>query len=65
MQVARRLGKSVATVRRLEGAQLHPYVDASGVHRFDVREVERLARRLNIRGAHVDVVPERIEAVGD
>jgi phage protein D len=44
-QVARRLGKSLATVRRLEGVQLHPHVDANGVHRFEVREVELLARR--------------------
>jgi hypothetical protein len=41
-QVARRLGKSIATVRRLEGHSLHPCVDESGVHRFDPKEVERL-----------------------
>ena len=63
IQVARRLGKSVATVRRLEGAQLHPYVDASGVHRFDVREVERLARRLNVPGARLDIASAGIDAV--
>jgi len=34
----------LATVRRLEGTELHPVVDASGVHRFDPREVEALAR---------------------
>jgi hypothetical protein len=42
-QVARRLGKSIATVRRLEGSQLHPRRDASGVFRFDEAEVSRLA----------------------
>jgi hypothetical protein len=41
-QVARRLGKSIATVRRLEGHALHPCLDDSGVHRFDPEEVERL-----------------------
>jgi len=34
----------LATVRRLEGFELHPVVDASGVHRFDPFEVEALAR---------------------
>ncbi|MEO8184208.1 MAG: hypothetical protein ABI895_35760 [Deltaproteobacteria bacterium] len=55
-QVARRLGKSLATVRRLEGAQLHPHVDANGVHRFEVREVELLARRLDAPRARPDGV---------
>lgn len=43
-QVARRLGKSVATVRRLEGSLLHPRRDASGVLRFNPTEVDRVAR---------------------
>ena len=43
-QVAQRLGKSLATVRRIEGVLLHPARDARGVHRFDDREVETLAR---------------------
>jgi hypothetical protein len=43
-QVARRLGKSVATVRRMEGIELHPVCDGRGVYRFDAGEVERLAR---------------------
>jgi hypothetical protein len=41
--VARRLGKSIATVRRLEGTELHPKVDDRGVNQFDPNEVERLA----------------------
>jgi hypothetical protein len=45
--VARRIGKSVATVRRLEGVELHPIVDEDGVHLFDEAEVERLANRLS------------------
>lgn len=43
-QVARRLGKSIATVRRMEGVALHPQRDARGVQRFDPHEVERVAR---------------------
>jgi hypothetical protein len=43
-QVAKRLGKSIATVRRLEGVALHPIVDTDGVHRFDPEEVERVRR---------------------
>jgi hypothetical protein len=46
IEVARRLGKSVATVRRLEGVELHPTRDSSGVHRFDPDEVERLAAKI-------------------
>lgn len=43
-QVARRLGKSLATVRRIEGVLLHPTRDSRGIHRFDGAEVEALAR---------------------
>jgi hypothetical protein len=42
--VARRLRKSIATVRRLEHRVLFPVRDEHGVHRFDESEVE-LARR--------------------
>ena len=42
-QVARRLNKSLATVRRLEGWKLHPRRDANGIHRFDPEEVKRLS----------------------
>jgi fructose-1,6-bisphosphatase/sedoheptulose 1,7-bisphosphatase-like protein len=45
-QVARRLGKSLATVRRLEGVLLHPQRDARGVHHFDANEVDALADRI-------------------
>jgi hypothetical protein len=47
-QVAKRLGKSIATVRRLEGEQLHPRRDEAGTHRFDAGEVERLAATVRI-----------------
>jgi hypothetical protein len=42
IEVARRLGKSVATVRRMEGTMLHPRRDYAGVHRFDLKEIERV-----------------------
>jgi len=43
-QVAKRLGKSLVTVRRLEGGCLHPRQDSRGVHHFRSEEVEALAR---------------------
>lgn len=46
-QVADRLGRSLATVRRLEGSILHPRRDSRGVHHFDRNEVESLARDLD------------------
>src|SRR5688572_29571556 len=49
-QVARRLGKSIATVRRLEGESLHPLQDEAGVYRFDAAQVDRLATRQRLRG---------------
>lgn len=42
-QVASRLGASVSTVRRYEGAKLHPQADDAGVHWFDPAEVTALA----------------------
>jgi hypothetical protein len=48
-QVARRLGRSLATVRRAEGKALHPTVDGRGVHQFDPVEVDALAERLTGR----------------
>ncbi len=41
-QVARRLGRSIATVRRLEDRALHPIVGKRNVRYFDVLEVDRL-----------------------
>lgn len=43
-QVAERLGKSIATVRRMEGTELHPRRDAAGIHRFSPAEVDAVAR---------------------
>jgi hypothetical protein len=45
-QVARYLGKSIATVRRIEGRHLHPRRDANGVFRFRPAEVRELRRAL-------------------
>ncbi|MEO7032382.1 MAG: hypothetical protein ABI548_00995 [Polyangiaceae bacterium] len=46
-QVARRLGRSLATVRRIEGVLLHPVRDDRGVHRFNAAEVETLAQKID------------------
>lgn len=43
-QVARRLGKSIATVRRLEDRALHPIRGEHDVRLFDEWEVDRLKR---------------------
>jgi hypothetical protein len=50
-EVAKRLGKSIATVRRMEGRELQPQIDGDGVHLFDPAEVEDVARarRANAR----------------
>ncbi len=42
--VAKRLGKCVATVRRMEGVELHPTKNHRGVNLFDPDEVEEVAR---------------------
>jgi hypothetical protein len=55
-QVAVRLGKSLATVRRLEGVRLHPVRDAQGVHRFDPDEVEDLVD--DVRNGNVSLADE-------
>lgn len=55
-QVAVRLGKSLATVRRLEGVLLHPVRNARGVYRFNPDEVEELAEDVD-RG-YVSLVRE-------
>lgn len=52
-QVAKRLGRSIATVRRLEGVALHPVLDSDGIHRFDPDEVERVAERGRVLPAGV------------
>jgi hypothetical protein len=64
IEVARRIGKSVATVRRLEGVELHPRRDSYRVHRFSLDEVERLAEKIR-RGFRLPwghQAPHRLEA---
>jgi hypothetical protein len=46
-QVARYLGKSIATVRRIEGRHLHPHRDARGIFQFQPGEVRELREALN------------------
>ena len=48
-QVAKRLGRSIATVRRMEGHELFPTKDERGVHRFDAEEVAKVARCGGVR----------------
>jgi hypothetical protein len=55
-QVAVRLGKSIATIRRIEGSLLHPARDDRGVYRFDRDEVEALA--VAIEQGSVTLTPE-------
>jgi hypothetical protein len=43
--VAKRIGRSIATVRRLEGSELFPTVGRDGVHRFDPSEVDAVLER--------------------
>jgi len=56
-RVAKRLGRSIATVRRMEGHELHPWTDARGVHQFDSSEVEQLARSDRGHEPHGDELP--------
>lgn len=44
--VAKRLGVSISTVRRLEGTRLHPLIDDKSVRRLKASDVERLAKEL-------------------
>ncbi|HEY4181994.1 MAG TPA: hypothetical protein VGM90_34360 [Kofleriaceae bacterium] len=44
--VAKRLGVSISTVRRLEGSRLHPLIDEKSVRRFKASDVERVAKEL-------------------
>lgn len=44
-QVAKSLNLSVSSVRRLEGDSLHPVVDEQGIRRFELAEVQAIARQ--------------------
>jgi hypothetical protein len=60
-QVARRLGKSLATVRRIEGILLAP-TDRRGVYRFNVADVDDLVR--DIARGDVSIWQELNDAAG-
>ncbi|HYP97835.1 MAG TPA: hypothetical protein VER96_04120 [Polyangiaceae bacterium] len=45
-QVARRLGTSLSTVRRMEGAQLKPIIGPRGVHYFEETEIQAVFVRV-------------------
>lgn len=45
-QAAEVLGRSVSTVRRMEGTTLTPTVDENGVYQFDEDEVEEVRRAI-------------------
>jgi hypothetical protein len=53
-QVARRIGRSVATVRRMEGRSLHPGHGPRGARIFDPDEVEDVAERIARSGRALD-----------
>jgi hypothetical protein len=44
------LGKSIATVKRMEGSELHPVQDDDGVWLFDEHEVRNVARERGRNG---------------
>jgi hypothetical protein len=49
-QVARRIRRSIATVRRMEGQTLHPHVGARGEWLFKPEDVEAEAERIEASG---------------
>ena len=49
-QVARRIRRSIATVRRMEGRTLHPRLGPRGLRLFDPEEVEAEAARIEQTG---------------
>ena len=53
-QVARRIRRSVATVRRMEGRTLHPHIDPRGIRLFDPQEVEAESERIEESGRALD-----------
>ena len=55
--VAKRLGLSIASVRRMEGRELHPWTDERGVHQFDASEVEQLVRGDRTRSKNEEGAP--------
>jgi Zn-finger nucleic acid-binding protein len=63
--VARRLACSIASVRRMEGSELHPTRDSRGVLRFDRGEVEAAAARRAVSQQHAQRGTEHAEPAPD
>jgi len=61
-EAAKRLGISVATLRRYEGELIHPIKDKNGEHRFDPQELEALAEKLRKRGVRKAASKQRTDA---
>jgi len=61
-EVAKAIGRSIATVRRMEGNELNLDVDWKGVHWFDEEEVEAVAEQLRVHGRRS---PEHSENLPD
>jgi DNA-binding transcriptional MerR regulator len=61
-EAAKRLGISVATLRRYEGKLIIPIKDKNGEHRFDPQELEALAARLKKRGVRKAAAQARTDA---
>lgn len=53
-QVAQRIGRSIATVRRMEGRSLHPRRSRRGTWIFDSDEVEAVAEEVARSGRALD-----------
>jgi hypothetical protein len=62
-EVARRLRRSVTTVRRIEGELLFPEIDDRGIYRFDESEVDALIDAVSL--GHVRLWREVNRAAGD
>lgn len=58
-EVAKALGCSIPTVRRMEGTTLHPLQDADGVHRFAPLEVLQVVRERGARALDTSKEGER------
>ena len=61
-EAAKRLGISVATLRRYEGKLIHPIKDKNGEHRFDPQELDALAEKLRKRGVRKAASKQRTDA---
>src|SRR5215211_3382521 len=58
--VAKRLGVSISTVRRLEGTRLHPSIDDKSVRRFKASDVERLVKELEAKQRSPHNTPQTV-----